>query len=153
METTRSTFRGANEGLAHEVLGMRHVYKATTRETGGCYVSFELEVPPGRSAPLHVHAVDSESFYVLEGELRFTDATGTRVARRGEFVLLPAGTAHAFENATAEPARALVVAAPGVEAERFFAEIDERGTLALDPVAVTAIAARHGLTILPPAAG
>ena len=126
------------------------VYKASAADTAGAYVSFELEIPPGCGAPLHRHEIDSESFYVLEGAIRFTDAAGTRVARRGEFVLLPRGGVHAFDNASAAPARALVVAAPGVEAERFFAAVDARAGQTPDPDEITAIAARHGLTILPP---
>lgn len=149
MTKTTATFRGVSEGPVHDVLGMRHVYKASSADTGGSYVSFEIHVPSGGGAPPHVHAVDSESFYVLEGELRFTDETGTRVARRGEFVLLPAGGVHAFDNPGAAPARALVVAAPGIEAERFFAEVDARGADVPGPAEVTAMAARHGLTILP----
>ena len=152
MNGTETIFRGRNEGPVHQVLGMRHVYKATSRDTGGAYVSFEIEIPPGGGAPPHVHAVDSESFYVLDGEILFTDETGTRTARRGEFVLLPPGGVHAFENARDAPARALVVAAPGVEAERFFAEVDARGADVPDPAEVTTMAARHALTILPPPA-
>ena len=152
MERTDALFRGVNEGPVHGVLGMRHVYKASTRDTGGAYVSFEIEIPSGCGAPPHVHAVDSESFYVLDGEILFTDATGTRVARRGEFVFLPSGGMHAFTNAGDAPARALVVAAPGIEAERFFAEVDARGADVPGPAEVTAMAARHGLTIVPPPA-
>lgn len=152
MERTDALFRGVNEGPEHGVLGMRHVYKASSRDTGGRYVSFEIEIPSGCGAPPHVHAVDSESFYVLDGEILFTDATGTRVARRGEFVFLPSGGMHAFTNAGDAPARALVVAAPGIEAERFFAEVDARGADVPGPAEVTAMAARHGLTIVPPPA-
>lgn len=150
MTKTSATFRGVSEGPVHDVLGMRHVYKASSQDTGGSHVSFEIEIPPGCGAPPHVHAVDSESFYVLDGEIRFTDETGTRVARRGEFVFLPAGGVHAFDNASTATARALVVAAPGVEAERFFAEVDARGADEPDPAEVVAMAARHALTILPP---
>ncbi len=152
METTDALFRGVNEGPVHDVLGMRHVYKASSRDTGGTHVSFEIEIPPGCGAPPHVHAVDSESFYVLDGEIRFTDRTGERVARRGEFVFLPAGGMHAFVNAGDAPARALVVAAPGIEAERFFAAVNARGADVPGPAEVTAMAARHALTILPPPA-
>ena len=152
METTRSIFREGNDGQVHAVLGMRHVYKATATETNGTYVSFTIEIPPGCQAPPHCHAIDSESFYVLDGTITFTDPTGTRVARPGDFVYLPPGSAHAFVNDGAEPARALVIAAPGIEAERFFAEVDAAfGDGPPDVAALTAMAARHGLEILPPA--
>lgn len=150
MDETSALFRGENEGPVHRVLGMRHVYKATLRDTAGAYVSFAIEIPPGCGAPPHRHTVDSESFYVLDGEIRFTADGTTRVAQRGDFVLLPAGGLHAFVNEGAVPARALVVAAPGIDAERFFAAIDARGDDVPSPAEVTEIAARHGLTIVAP---
>lgn len=153
METPGSIYRAGNEGPAHAVLGMRHIYKATAADTGGTYVSFEAEIPPGCGAPMHRHEIDSESFYVLDGELTFTDASGTRVARRGDFVYLPPRRAHGFANTGATTARALVIAAPGIEAERFFAEVDATfGQGPPDVAALTAIAARHALAILPPTA-
>lgn len=152
MQTTPSIFRDSNDGQVHNVLGMRHVYKATAAETKGAYVSFEIEIPSGCGAPLHRHEVDSESFYVLDGEITFTDATGTRVARRGDFVYLPPGGEHAFVNRAATTAHALVIASPGPEAERFFAAVDATfGQGPPDVAALTAMAARHGLAILPPA--
>ncbi|MBY0277318.1 cupin domain-containing protein [Candidatus Binatia bacterium] len=147
--TSKATFRAPGEGPVHRVLGMRHHYKATARDTAGAYVSFEIEIPPGCGAPPHHHAVDSESFYVLDGEICFSADGTSRVARRGDFVLLPAGGVHAFANTGTAPARALVVAAPGIEAERFFAAIDARADDVPSPGEVTEIAARHGLTILP----
>ena len=153
METSRSIFREGNEGRVHQVLGMRHVYKATAAETGGAYVSFEIEIPPDCGAPMHRHEIDSESIYVLAGEITFTDPTGTRVAKTGDFVYLPRRGEHSFVNAGEAPARALVVASPGVEAERFFAEVDATfGQGPPDVGVLTAMAARHGLAILPPAA-
>lgn len=151
MEHAPSIFRNGGEGRIHEVLGMRHVYKATAEETGGTHVSFEVEIPPGCGAPMHRHETDSESFYMLDGEISFTDAAGTRVAKAGDFVYLPAGGEHAFTNGGSRLARALVVASPGIEAERFFAEVDATfGTRPPDVPLLTAIAARHGLAILPP---
>jgi len=146
METV---FRKADEGTVHRVLGMRHVYKATAGDTGGRYVSWEIEIPAGCGAPPHRHEVDSESFYLLAGTLRVSDAYGTRLVGPGDFVFLPAGGVHAFENPSDAPARALVVAAPGIESERFFATLDGQTP---SPEAVTAMAARHGITIVPPPA-
>ena len=148
MDGTKSVFRAGQEGPVHRVLGMRHLYKVTSADTGGRHVSFEVEIPPGCGAPPHRHATDSESVYVLEGEIRFSDESGTRVARRGEFVFLPPGGVHAFENAGEVPARALVVAAPGVEAERFFADVDALAERIPSTAEVTAIAARHAITIV-----
>jgi len=144
-----TVFREAGEGVVHRVLGMQHVYKATAADTGGRYAAWEIEVPAGAGAPPHRHEVDSESFYVLAGTLRVTDARGSRLVGAGEFVFLPPGGVHAFDNPTGVTARAFVVAAPGVEAERFFAGLDGREPA---PDEVAALAARHGITLVPPAA-
>lgn len=149
MQSTDSIFRSSNDGTVHRVLGMRQTYKVSSAETHGAYVSFEIAIPGGVGAPPHRHEIDSESFYVLDGEITFTDATGTRVARRGDFIFLPAGGEHAFVNTGDTEARALVVAAPGVEAERFFAEVDGAfGESAPDVDHLTAMAAQHGIRIL-----
>lgn len=151
MDTRQSIFRAPAQGPVHQVLGMRHVYKVAAADSGGGHVTFEAEIPPGCGAPLHRHAIDSESFYLLEGELTFTDAGGTRVARRGDFVFLPPRREHAFVNAGTVTARALVIAAPGIEAERFFAEVDATfGQGPPDVAVLTDIAARHALELLPP---
>lgn len=151
METSDTIFRADSEGPLHTVLGMRHVYKATAADTGGAYVSFEAEIPPGCGAPLHRHEIDSESFYLLDGELTFTDAGGTRVARRGDFVYLPPRREHGFANTGTTTARALVIAAPGADAERFFAEVDATfGQGPPDVAALVEMAARHALVIIPP---
>ncbi len=137
------------QAMIHDVLGMKHVYKATAAQTGGTLSVFEAEVPSGCGAPLHRHARDSELFYVLEGELTFVSTAGQRVCRAGEVVYLAAGGEHAFHNASASPARAAVVVTPGSEAEGFFGAIDrEQRECEMNVDVVKGIAARFGITVL-----
>lgn len=152
MRSNLPLFRPAGGGIVRDVLGMTHVTKATADETDGAFVLFEITVPPGRGAPMHRHAVDAECFYVLDGTLTLTTPEGRISARAGDTCFLPATGAHSFCNEGSEPVRALVIATPGRAAEAFFTEIDEslRGREP-DPAQVSAIAARHELTILPPA--
>ncbi|HKR39571.1 MAG TPA: cupin domain-containing protein [Paraburkholderia sp.] len=136
-------------GLIHEVLGMTHRYRTSAAHSGSAFTSFEAEIPPGCGSPLHRHERDTEFFYVLAGELTFVNTEGQRVCQAGESAYLPAGKAHAFYNATDEAAHAVVVVSPGAEAEQFFAAIDAaQRRQSMDVTIVSAIARRHGITIL-----
>jgi mannose-6-phosphate isomerase-like protein (cupin superfamily) len=68
-------------------------------------------------APLHVHHVDDEAWYVLEGVLRFRIGDDTREVGPGGAVLAPKGTPHAYGNARrGQPARYLLVMTPRIRA-------------------------------------
>ena len=70
----------------------------------------EGEVPPGGGFQIpHWHEDLDEVFYVLEGEIEFLLDGHWRRAVAGSTVFVPAGTAHAFRNASGRPARQLVV--------------------------------------------
>jgi quercetin dioxygenase-like cupin family protein len=75
--------------------------------------------PPKAGPPLHRHSREDESFFVLEGDYLFeTDGKQNR-AGPGDFVFLPRGTAHTFQNVGETEGRMLITAQPaGVE--RFF---------------------------------
>jgi mannose-6-phosphate isomerase-like protein (cupin superfamily) len=60
-------------------------------------------------APLHVHHLDDEAWYVISGALRFRLADREFVASAGSTVLVPAGVAHTFGNAGTEPSRYLLI--------------------------------------------
>jgi len=140
----------AKTGHAHNVLGMTHINKVLPDLGMGLVI--EVTAPPGLGAPPHVHDADSEAFYVLEGEL--TVETGGRVAtlRAGDMCTLPAGSEHAFRNASDRDVRFLAVVTPGLDALAFFTEVDRAGAAGgLTPERVEAIGARHGLAFVPAA--
>ena len=84
-------------------------FLATGRQTGGAFCLVDERANLGEAVPLHRHAEDMESFYVLEGEVMFYlgDAPGTTTAAGG-FVHIPAGTVHGF-RVTSQPARYLIL--------------------------------------------
>jgi len=150
MSTPSPLYRPAGTGTIQNVLGMTHVNKLGTGETNGAFCAFELTIPPGGGAPMHRHGVDAECFYVLDGAITFLGPDAAHIALPGDLCLLPAGGAHGFRNDGGRAARALVITAPGTQAERFFGAIDAAMRDGPPSVAtVTAIAARHDLTILP----
>lgn len=143
-------FRADGEGPSHVVLGMQHRYKLLASESGGQFMAFVISVPPGCGAPMHSHERDTESFFVLEGEItaRFPDGT-SKVAGAYDFLWFGAHQPHSFANEGDTTARALIVQSPGTEGERFFAEVAELEAAGdLVPMRdVPVIADRHGISL------
>jgi quercetin dioxygenase-like cupin family protein len=93
---------------------------------------FELEIAPGAGADLHFHKLQSDSFYVLEGELEFRVGDETVRGAAGTYVLAPPGVNHAFRNTGTVPARALNLHAPGGFAQ-YLREINELRAAGTEP--------------------
>jgi uncharacterized cupin superfamily protein len=67
-------------------------------------------LPPGRGFQVPHWPEDlGEVFYVLEGEIEFLLDGEWRLPSAASTVFVPAGTVHAFRNASDRPARQLVV--------------------------------------------
>jgi quercetin dioxygenase-like cupin family protein len=133
--------------------------KATAEETGGAVTVIDTRLTAAANPPMHIHLHEDEAFFLLEGEIEFFLAgESSRLARPGDFVFGPRGVPHRFEVRTPE-AHVLILGTPG-GVERFFREMGERAAAPTLPVPqppdverVVAIAAAHGIEILPPAGG
>jgi oxalate decarboxylase/phosphoglucose isomerase-like protein (cupin superfamily) len=64
--------------------------------------------PPRHIAPLHVHHLDDEAWYVLEGELVVRVGERDVTVPAGGAVLVPRGTPHTYWNPSPEPARYVI---------------------------------------------
>jgi quercetin dioxygenase-like cupin family protein len=103
------------------VLGCTIDIHATLADTGNSTSVIELGIPPRfPGAPPHLHERMTESFYVLEGKIDIMRADHWTSARRGDFILIPPRTIHAYRNNMDQPARFLIIA-PGHD--RFFFEL------------------------------
>ena len=87
-------------------------FLAGGEQTGGSFALVDERAKRGESVPLHLHADDMESFYVLEGEITFYvgDAPGV-LAGAGAFVHVPGGTVHGF-RVESDTARYLILTTP-----------------------------------------
>jgi quercetin dioxygenase-like cupin family protein len=153
--------RHHDQGDATWFLNSLVTTKATHAETGGAYRLMEHLLTAAANPPMHVQTDEEEAFFVLEGEIEFEVDGVLRLARAGTFAFVPRGVAHAFRVLTPE-ARMLVLAsaptgAPGGGLHHFFEEAGVPAAArvlpmpeAPDPVALTAIAAAHGIDIMPP---
>lgn len=105
-----------------------------------------IEVPAGSMPPLHVHHREDEGFYVVSGEVTLYLPGQEVHCRPGDFALAPRGVPHAY-RAGDVPARWLVTSTPS-GFERFVAAVG--AAEAVDPAALGALAADHGIEILGP---
>ena len=80
-------------------------------ETDGTLSLGEALVRPGSEPPLHVHAREDETFYVLEGQVVFQRGHERIDAGPGDCVFMPRGLQHGFAVRT-ETARLLQVFTP-----------------------------------------
>jgi mannose-6-phosphate isomerase-like protein (cupin superfamily) len=124
-------------------------FKARGEQTNGALTLFENVIAPGDGPPFHTHAGEDESWYVLEGELRFRLGDDIASVGAGSFVFVPRGTPHCFQNVGAVPARIIVMFTPS-GMERFF---DRFATLPPGPVgpdAFRSIGAEAGMEVVGP---
>lgn len=138
------------EGEEMRVLGCGLKYLCTADKTGRAWSLMETVLPQNAGPPLHDHPWD-EAYYVVEGEVRFTLGNREDVFKTGDFIYAPAGTPHAFQGISAQPARVLVFDAPA-HAEGFFRELEREVKRPEDFAKVPAIGDRHQVRFAPPAA-
>ncbi len=86
--------------------------KARAADTGGALGLVETDLYRGFGPPLHVHRLEDEAFYVIEGEVRFRLAEEEFVGGPGTWVWGPRGVPHTFK-VESEAARALILVTPG----------------------------------------
>jgi quercetin dioxygenase-like cupin family protein len=73
---------------------------------------FDWTVPAGFFTGLHVHRVQEETFYVLEGECEWRVGGQKVRATPGAFLFIPPGVSHNIGNASDKPARMLMTVSP-----------------------------------------
>jgi quercetin dioxygenase-like cupin family protein len=134
------------DGTGATYLGPGDVYRflVTGAETGGAYFAMEAIVPPGGGPPPHIHRFEDETFYIVEGQCNVLLADEWITAGVGDFVNVPRGAVHRFQNQGTEAARMILTFTPaGIE--KFFEETLQQ---TLDPTPdipdnVEAVAARY----------
>jgi quercetin dioxygenase-like cupin family protein len=144
------------EGQPLWFLGSLMLVKATGAQTGGAFALVENLLPAGFASPYHLHHVEDEAFYVLEGEMTFFCGGEKISAGPGSYVFGPRGIPHGFRVEGTSPARMLLLAAPA-GFDQFVIEMSEPAKeLRLpDPVQpdmqkLMALAAKYKMEVLGP---
>jgi quercetin dioxygenase-like cupin family protein len=101
-------------------------FLATSSMTGGHFGLFQWDMASQAGGPgAHYHKTFSESFYILDGEVRLYDGANWMTAVKGDYLYVPENGIHAFRNDSDEPASMLILFAPGPPRERYFIELAE----------------------------
>lgn len=124
-------------------------------QTGHQFCLFENSSGGQTTTPIHVHAGDDETVYVIEGQLTAIVDGETRTLAPGESLFLKRGIPHQLMNPGNQPARYILIGTPSVF-ERFLAEAGRelrKGEAAGPPTAadierLSTAAPRFGITLL-----
>ena len=127
----------------------------SSSQTSGRFSLFENRSSGQSKTPIHVHANDDETLYVLEGEMWAIIAGLAERVAAGDSVFLPRGTAHQLVNRTGAVAHYLLLCTPG-GFEGFLAEAGHLRTAGEMPQApspmdlerLEAAAPHYGITLL-----
>lgn len=115
--------------------------------TGGRFGLFEWNMAGARGSrdAGHFHKTFTESFYILTGEVMLYDGSEWVKATQGDFLFVPEGGVHAFNNESDAPASMLVLFTPGPAREEYFRELAEIRSSGreLDAAEWTELYARH----------
>ena len=110
---------GAIGGLAP---GVGVQFKIDGADTGGLVSIVEHPFDVGAIVPPHVHHLEDEISYVLEGSIGFRSEDDEVVLKPGGYIVKPRGQVHAMWNAGRSPARMIeVITTAGFE--NFFREL------------------------------
>jgi quercetin dioxygenase-like cupin family protein len=138
---------GRSGGLAP---GIGVTFKIDGEDTGGALSIVEHPFAVGALVPPHVHTLEDEISFVLEGEIGFRSEDREVVLGVGGYIIKPRNEVHAMWNAGSTPARMIEVISPA-GFERFFHEmVDMTATGAPDPADVERLSQRYGLPMMRP---
>lgn len=147
--------RNAGTARAYWMLDVLWMVLADGNDTGGRFSLMEQLLPKGSGPGPHTHTWSDETFYMLDGEITLLIGEEIRTARKGDFVVVPRSTRHAF-RVDSETARFL----NGYTPTNMEALIVELGTPAaqrtLPPKGATApptmspdLLRRYGMAVVP----
>lgn len=96
-------------------------FLATGAGTGGEFGMYRWNMGADPTGPgPHYHRTMSESFFVLDGEVRLFDGQAWVDGRAGDFLYVPPGGIHGFRNDSGAPASMLILFTPGAPREAYF---------------------------------
>ena len=143
--STRDFALKPGEGKMVKFLGNEMVLKAVSADTGGQFSVCEFTMAGGFGGPPpHVHHGHDETFYVIDGALKFRIEGREIDAPTGAFAHVPRGTGHTFWNPGDTPAKLLAVFTPAGY-EKYFEEVSQAFPAGVppEPGQLTQIMARY----------
>jgi quercetin dioxygenase-like cupin family protein len=142
----------AGEGEAFWLIGTLVTIKVSGELTGNALSVTEHLAPVGAGWPSHLHHVEDEIVYVLEGEIAGRCGAQSWRAGPGGTVFLPRGVPHAWRVEGLVPARLVLVTTPA-GFERFCAAAGEVAPLRALPDGPVGAAAFAKVLVVAPQYG
>jgi quercetin dioxygenase-like cupin family protein len=102
-----------NEGPAFWHINNLEIVKATAESIGGAFALVHHTARPGNATPYHLHRLEDEAFYVLDGEFTFICDGKKTVLGPGGYIFLPRNLPHGFRCSGSAPSTLLILAMPG----------------------------------------
>lgn len=90
-------------------------------QTAGQFCLFENESDGNTTTPIHVHAMDDETVYIVQGELTAVIDRQLRRITAGESIFLQRGIPHQLMNMSGSPCRYVLIGTPALF-DRFLQE-------------------------------
>ncbi|MFD7232883.1 cupin domain-containing protein [Streptomyces sp. NPDC059881] len=101
-------------------------YVAKRENTDGEFGLYKIDMEPRtKGATEHFHRTISESFYVLSGEVLLYNGERWVTGGAGDFLYVPPGGLHAFQNDSDDPVSFLLLFTPGAPREEYFEQVAE----------------------------
>jgi quercetin dioxygenase-like cupin family protein len=107
-----------NDGKEFVLAGIVMKRLLSGEQTSGQFCLFENKSGGNTRTPIHVHARDDETLYIIEGELTAVLDGQARRLTAGESIFLPRGVPHQLVNVSGTPAKYILVGTPALF-ERF----------------------------------
>jgi mannose-6-phosphate isomerase-like protein (cupin superfamily) len=99
-------------------------YLAEPADTAGAFSLYRWDMGPDSGGPdPHFHRTYAETFFILDGTVRFHDGVDWIDATPGDMLYVPAGGIHGFTNASGAAASMLMLMTPGADRGAYFDEL------------------------------
>jgi len=99
--------------------------KVSGDDNGGGFALFEVPASPGSGPPMHMHHVENECFYVLEGALKVQVGAELFTLEPGGSVYLPKMIPHTWQTLGQKNVRLLSFAQPAGRLEAYVVALSE----------------------------
>ncbi len=133
-------------GTMHGIGVSKTAYKVLTADSGGELFLFQHENHVKGGPPRHMHHVEDEFFYVLEGKYVFEVGTERMELKAGDCILAPKLVPHVWAYVGDGVGRILVAFTPAGDMEAFFNEPRKPGDYNYD----VEIHRKHNLELMGP---
>lgn len=129
----------------------RIAVKVSGRDNGGAFTALEVATEVDAGSPLHVHHIENEWFYALQGEYDIQVGDQVFHLKPGGSVYAPKLIPHAWHDVGATPGKMLVVAQPAGHLEAFAEDLEKlTAEKNADPAAHKALFEKHDMEIVGP---